>query len=129
MLGGAAELGVLGLQAGGRSRVSGQMWAGVGQGRSQSRLPSPPRSPIEKSLYVAITRQVWEESSPLSGLGIAVSGGAGVCYQGSKRVWPEVLGRVGGGQNCGKAESQRSPAERGQVAARIRVRLATVTVR
>ena len=88
-----------------------------------------PRSPIEKSLFVAFSHQGWEESSPRVGLGIAVSGGTGGDGQGSPRLRPGVLEPCGGVQTCGKAESRLSPAGRGQVAARIRVRLATVAVR
>ena len=69
-----------------------------------------PRSPIEKSLFMAPSRQGWEESSARSDLGIAVSGGAGTGCQGPQRLWPVVLGRGGGGQTCGKAEIPRNPA-------------------
>ena len=78
---------------------------------------------------MAPARQGWKESSARSDLGIAASGGAGTGCQGSPRLRPVVLGRGGGGQTCGKVEIPRNPAVRGQVAARIRVRWATVAVR
>ena len=88
-----------------------------------------PRSPIEKSPFGAASHPGGEESSPRSDLGIAVSGGAGRCYQGSPRLRPGILGRAGGGQTSSKVKTPRNPAVRGQVAARMRVRLATVAVR
>ena len=64
-----------------------------------------PRSPIEKSLFGAPSHQVWQESSPpRSGLEIAVSGGAGGCYQGSPRLRTGVWGHGSGVQTCRKAE-------------------------
>ena len=89
----------------------------------------PSRSPIEKSLLVALAQPGGEESSPGRGGGIAVSDGAGTVGPGSQRVRVGVVGRGGGGQRRGPAQIPGNPAVRGQVAARIRVRWATVAVR
>ena len=95
----------------------------------QSSLAVRPRSPIEKSLFGAASYQGWEEAAPHSGLGLAVSSGAGTGYRGFQRLQPVVWGRGGGGQRRGPAQIPGNPAVRGQVAARMRVRLATVAVR
>ena len=87
-----------------------------------------PRSPIEKSLFGAASYQGCEEAAPHSGLGLAVSSGAGTGYRGFQRLQPVVWGRGGGGQTSRQVETPRNPAVRGQVAARMRVRLATVAV-
>ncbi len=94
-----------------------------------SQLARFPRSPIEKSLFAALTQPGGEESSPGRGGGIAVSDGAGRVGPGSYRVRVGVVGRGGGGQRRGPAQIPGNPAVRGQVAARIRVRWATVAVR